>query len=488
MMALAQRRWIAIGSFSALLLLFAFAFHTLLRTPCLGVADIDDFWRVMRPAGIEHNKPLVKKGRFVVCTFKTGRAHLASGTSSATIVAWSAKHLGWGLRPGPGLMDLRQMGRICLLMVVCVVAASLAARASPLLLSLMLYVLVDPGYLLFFNSFYADAAFFIALFGITLWFERFGHLSRGFWDLDDLRWAGVVAGLWGLVLLGGASKMQYVLLPAFVTMSLTVPLVIDGRKSPIRATSVSLVLGLLSIAMPLLFFFGPAPRFLKANNYHAVYGGIVQVASDPDGVLRDLGIPGRFWQLPRTDYWTAGVANSHPVHRHLRRLSRLQLLRHYVSDPGAVRAVVVEIEAAMALVETDPRGHYVRDATHRKKTTYKTWWQFSRIHGALYRAWPPVVWMILGVGGVWGATGLLRGRRNGTRVAALFLTLWAASQFVVIVLGEGLVNLRAHLVGTRLALDFLLVLVFWDMTRTLALRWQREKLPSDDPRGSGREQ
>ena len=167
------------GSFSALLLLFAFAFHTLLRTPCLGVADIDDFWRVMRAAGIEHNKQLVKKGRFVVCTFKTGRAHLASGTSSATIVAWSAKHLGWGLRPGPGLMDLRQMGRICLLMVVGVVAASLAARASPLLLSLMLYVLVDPGYLLFFNSFYADAAFFISLFGITLWFERFGHLSRG---------------------------------------------------------------------------------------------------------------------------------------------------------------------------------------------------------------------------------------------------------------------------------------------------------------------
>lgn len=484
MIELARRRWIEMGSYSVLLLLFAFAFHTLLRTPCLGVADIDDFWRVMRPAGIEHAKPLVKKGRFVVCTFKTGRAHLASGASSATLMAWSAKHLGWGLRPEPGFMDLRQMGRICSLMVLCLVIASIAARASPLLLSLMLYVLVDPGYLLFFNSFYADAAFFIALFGITLWFERYGELSPAFWALDDLRWGGVVAGLAGLVILGGASKMQYVLFPAFVTMCLMAPLVINWRKSPIRAMSVTLGLALLSVATPLLFFFGPAPRFLEANNYHAVYGGIVRVASDPEDVLRDLGIPRRFWQLPQTDYWTAGVADSHPVHRRLRHLSRIQLLRHYASDPGAVRKVMQEIEAAMALVETDPRGHHVRDATHRRKTTFKTWWQFSRIHGALYSEWPSVVWLILGVGGAWGATALLGGLRNGAKTAALFLTLWVASQFVVIVLGEGLVNLRAHLIGTRLALDLLLIVIIWDITRALVQRWHPKRIVFDHPGSS----
>lgn len=486
--ALARRPWIEMGSFAALLLLFSFAFHTLLRSPCLGVADINDFWRVMRPAGIEHVKPLVKKGHFVVCTFKTGRARLASGTSSATLVAWSAKHFGWGLRPGPELMDLRQMGRVCLLMVLCVVVASIAARASPLLLGLLLYVLVDPGYLLFFNSFYANSVFFIALFGITLWFERYGDLSPEFWGLDNLLWAGVMASLGSLVILGGASKMQYVLFPSFVTICLAVPLGINRRKSTIRAISMTSVLALLSVAMPLLFFFGPAPRFLEANNYHAVYGGIVQVASDPDGVLQDLDIPRRYWNLPRTDYWTAGVADSHPVHRHLRHLSRFQLLRLWVCDPGALRVVKAEIEAAMAPVETHPRGNYVRDATHRRKTTHKTWWQFSRIHGALYRTWPPLIWLILGVGGTLGATALLGGRRNGTKAAMLFLTLWAASQFVVIVLGEGLVNLRAHLVGTRLALDFLLVLLIWDMTRALSRRWRRKRLALDLPRSSGREQ
>jgi len=475
------------GSYAALLVFLAFAFHTILRTPCMGIADINDFWRVMRPAGIEHVKPLVKKGHFVVCTFKTGRAHLASGPSSATLVAWLAKHFGWGLRPGLGLMDLRQMGRVCLLMVLCVVIASIAARASPLLLSLMLFVLVDPGYLLFFNSFYADALFFIALFGITLWFERYGDLPRGFWDLDSLRWAGVVASLGGLVILGGASKMQFVLFPAFVTICLAVPFLINWRKSPIRAMSMMSVLTLLSIATPLLFFLGPAPRFLEANNYHAVYGGIVQVASDPDGVLGDLGVPRQYWNLPRTDYWTAGVVDSHPVHRHLRHLSRLQLLRLWVCDPGAVRVVLAEIEAAMTLVDLHPRGNFVRDATHRRKTTYRTWWQFSRIHGALYRAWPAVIWLILGVGGIWGATAFTGGRRTGTKAAALFLVLWTASQLVVIILGEGLVNLRAHLVGARLALDFLLMLLIWDMTRVFARRLWQKRISLDHTRGSGRE-
>ena len=135
-----------------------------------------------------------------------------------------------------------------------------------------------------------------------------------------------------------------------------------------------------------------------------------------------------------------------------------------------------EIEAAMALVETDPRGHHVRDATHRRKTTFKTWWQFSRIHGALYSEWPSVVWLILGVGEAWGATALLGGLRNGAKTAALFLTLWVASQFVVIVLGEGLVNLRAHLIGTRLALDLLLILIIWDITRALVQRCIRKDL------------
>ncbi len=470
MVAMSRHTALKVGFAVPPILLFSFAFHTLLRTPCLGVADIYDFWRVMRPAGIEHIEALVKPGRFVVCTFKTGKAHLASGPSSATLVAWCAKHLSWGLKPGRGLMDLRQMGRLCLSLVALVFLAGLAARASPILLTLLLYVLVDPGFLLFFNSFYAEATFYIALFGLAVWLERYGDVATWFWEPCGRRWTAVAAGLICLLVLGGASKMQYVLFPALATACICTQLVVNGRRPTVRTVSVAGALVLVSVAAPTLFFVGPAPRFPEANNYHAVFGGITRVASDPEKALRDLGVPRQYWRLPQTDMWSANVAKSHPVHRHLKNLSRRRLLFLYAGDPGAVIKIMAKIEDELATVETDPRGHSVLDARHQGKTTFGVWWQWSRIHAAVYGAWPPIVWAILFFGAGWGGFAVLRNRLDGAKVATLFLALWVPSQLVVIVLGEGLVNLKAHLVGTRLALDFLVVMVGWDVTRTLVGR------------------
>jgi len=465
------RNWSRIIASVGLVWLLGWAVYTLHRTPCLGVADIYDFWRVMRPAGIEHLEPLARPGYFVVCTFKTDKAHLGSAPSSAALVAWLAKHLSWGLQPGPGRMSLRQMGRLCLVLIAFVTMMGLKSRASPILMSLMLYVLVDPGFLLFFNSFYADATFFIALFGVTIWLERHGKMAPELWDRDRLHWVGMIIGLWCLAALGGASKMQYVFFPLFILASIGIPLFIHGRRRPARAALVAVVLVVISGAVSWLFFFGPGPRFLKANNYHAVYGGIVRVASDPEGVLESLGVPPKFWDLPRTDYWSADIGESHSVHRHLRHLSRIRLLRLYAGDPRAVLMVLESIEGALASVETDPRGHSVRDADNPKKYTRRTWWQFSRIHGALYGAWPAIVWFILGGSISWVVAALYRRRWDGATAAALFLVMWVTSQLVIVVLGEGLVNLKQHLVGTRLALDLLIVLVGWDAALAMKRRF-----------------
>lgn len=465
-----MRDWPRILASVGLVWFLVWAIVTLHRSPCLGVADIYDFWRVMRPAGIVHLEPLSKPGYFVVCTFKTEKAHLLSAPSSAALVAWFAKNLSFGLKPGPGLMSLRQMGRLCLVLVAFAMLMGLKSRASPVLMCLMMYVLVDPGFLLFFNSFYADASFFVALFGITVWLERHGKMAAELWDLDRLQWLLVIAGLLCLVVLGGASKMQYVFFPGFILASVGVPLFIHGRRRPARAVSVVLVMLVISAAVSWLFFFGPGPRFLKANNYHAVYGGIVRVASDPETVLKKLGVPPEFWNLPRTDYWSADIGESHPVHRHLRRLSRLRLLRLYASDPRAVLVVRDSIEGALASVETDPRGHTVRNPDAPRKYTHRTWWQFSKIHGALYRAWPAIVWFILGGSISWVIAALWWRRWDGAKAAALFLVMWVTSQFVIVVLGEGLVNLKQHLVGTRLALDLLMVLVGWDVALMLKRR------------------
>ncbi|MEZ5333480.1 MAG: hypothetical protein R2991_15920 [Thermoanaerobaculia bacterium] len=67
-----------------MVLLLAFAARTLSRTPCLGVADILDFWRVMKPAGIEHVAPLAHPGYFVRCEYRTVEADLLAQPSSSS--------------------------------------------------------------------------------------------------------------------------------------------------------------------------------------------------------------------------------------------------------------------------------------------------------------------------------------------------------------------------------------------------------------------
>jgi hypothetical protein len=456
--------------------LFAYAVHLLARSPCLGVADIGDFWRVMRPAGIEHIEPLTHHGEFVRCTFKTKEADLKSTFSSTAVLAWIAKGARWGLPTQPGQMDLRQMGLLYLLLVAAIVTWAFAGRLPGAAVAALLYVMVDPGYLLFMNSFYGDPAHLIALLGLLVWWWRWGSLPPAFWEMTTLAWSIRCCALIALVFLGAAAKMQFILLPAVVLTVLVVPLAINGRRAPVRASVLGGALLFLSILVPLHFYFGAGPRFLWANNYHAVYGGILRVSSDPEQVLNGLGISQEYWRLPRRDVFAAGVALDHPVHRELEDLSRLRLLGIYLKDPKAMIAMAGHAQRVLSAVETHPRGNRVRDPHRPEKATYQTWWQFSRLRGRLFGAWPPVPWFLLGGTALWLAVSLRHRRWDGVRSLCLFLLVWAGSQWMVVVLGEGLITFKQHMVVVRFTLDLLLVVLVYDLARAWLTNRRRPPL------------
>ncbi|MEZ5333479.1 MAG: hypothetical protein R2991_15915 [Thermoanaerobaculia bacterium] len=77
----------------------------------------------------------------------------------------------WGFRRLPDCPDVRQSGLLYLVLLTVLLVGSLASRAL-LMTALFLYVIVDPGYLLFFNSFYADGTLFLSLLGVVLALDR----------------------------------------------------------------------------------------------------------------------------------------------------------------------------------------------------------------------------------------------------------------------------------------------------------------------------
>jgi hypothetical protein len=468
-----RRRPAEIAAWVGLALLLVFAARTLSRSPCLGVADNGDFWRVMRPAGIEHTEPLTTPGRFVRCSFATGEAHLGRGFSSSALLAWIAKHLGRGMSPEAGTMNLRQMGLLYLLLAALVVTIAVDPKRPPLLAAVVGYLLVDPGFLLFFNSFYADSALFIALVGITLCFERWADLGRVLRETSRARWAAIACLLAALIALGGFTKGQYLLMPAAAGATLIAVLVVERSGRPLR---VALLIGpvvILSLVAPWHFTRGSGHRFPWANNYHALYGGILAVSESPNLVFDAFDVPEEHRDLPRSDVFSAQIGPTHPVHRHLRGLSRAKLARLYLGDPGALLRVASRIHTELASVETHLRGNHIRDAGHPRRSQYRVWWQYSRLRGLVFGTWPPVVWLVLGGGVLWLVLSFGR-RRSSSWTAILFLLLWTCSQFVVVILGDGLVSLKQHLIGARLGLDLLLILLLFDLCRTIPRRVNRK--------------
>jgi hypothetical protein len=451
-------RYARYAAWAVLLLLLAQMALVLAREPCVGVADNLDYWRVAKPAGIDVSPAQRRQGYYVVCSFPEIEPSLGSFFSSPALMAWLARPLGWGLPVPAEQFDLRQVGLLYWVLTAAVLVGALLLGAPPLAVLLLAWVIADPGFLLFFNSLYADPALLLGLLGAACFLPPgLGESSRA------SRWA--LAALVLCAALAGFSKMQYSFFPALLLGACAAAPLLK-RERPDRARiAVLALLGLVAVAGPAHFFWGDAPRFLDANAYDAVYGGIARVSSDPAAALAALGIPEEHRLRPTKDYYAARVAPDDPVLPYLRRLSRVRLAGLYLRDPTAARLTAARIAEELWQPETNPRGNYTREESGRRRRVYREPFQFS-----LWRSrglgWLPAwtVWLFLA--GVLAALVYrgVRGLWNAEDTLWLFLVLWVTLQAAVAVLGDGFVSLQQHLVGARLGLDLLLVLVltrFW---------------------------
>jgi hypothetical protein len=442
---------------AGLLLLLVQAALLLTRDPCVGVADNLDFWRVADPAGIEV-PPQPRQGYYVVCSYRQGEADLGAFFSSPALLAWTARHLGWGLGTPAGQFDLRQLGLLYGALVAAVLAGALALGLCATRVFLLAWVLADSGFLLFFNSLYADPALLLGLLGAVclLPFAGFGE-PRG--ESAAAR-GGVLVLLLLSAALAGFSKMQYSPFPTLLLAACVLTLACEREwPSPARLGFLA-ALALVAIAAPWHFFLGSAPRFPEANSYNAVYGGIARVASAPAVALAALGVPEEYRSRPTKDYFAARIGPDDPVLPSLRQLSRVRLAGLYLRDPGATWRTAMAIAGELWKTGTNSRGNYTRVESGRRRRVYESPLQFSVWRGRCLGWLPPgAAWIFLGaVAGSLVYRGLC-GLWNTQDTVGLFLLLWLLSQAAVAVLGEGFVNLHQHLLGARFAFDLLLVLV-----------------------------
>ena len=444
------------AALALLLLVLIQAARLLARDPCVGVADNRDYWRVARPAGIEAAaQPRHRQGRFVICSYPETEPYLGSLFSSAALVAWTARPLRWGVAVPAGEFDLRQVGLLYGVLTLALLAAALALGLSPLRALLFAWVLADPGFLLFYNSLYADPALLLGLLGVVCLLPLPATTGRTRWQR-----MAIPALLVLCALLAGASKMQYSVLPGLLLASCLAGLLFERRRPDRAGLALLALLAVAAVAAPANFFWGSGPRFLDANAYDAVYSGIARVASDPDAALAELGIPAEFRSRPAKSFFAERIGHDDPVLPSLRKLSRLRLAALYLRDPEARTQVAGRIARLLEMQETNPRGNYTREESDGGPRGYETAWQFAAWRGRIFGGLPAyTLWLFLAaVAGALVWRGASR-RWTAEDTLALFLVLWVISQSAIGVLGDGLATLEQHLLGARLGLDLLLVLV-----------------------------
>lgn len=415
----------------------------LLQVPQVGVADNGDFWRVARPAGLDHVDAHALDGRFVDAGYKVAGGELLSGGSSASCVAWLAARLGGK----DGVLDIRWMGGVQILILTALLTLALWSRLPPPLVLLVTLVFLDAAYLPFLNSFYADGTLFLALLGSALWFAWLGQVD------GRLSHSGALAVV-ALAVMGGWTKAQYSFLPLAMSAGLLIACAV-GRARPRggRWALASLLLAAVAVAAPAWFLVGPGPHFPEVNRYHAIYGGILRVSSNPELTLEALGVPKEYWGLPRRDVFSGDVPIDHPVHRAIASVSRWQVASQYLADPAAIGRALDLVVGELSARASHERGTRPRGVRGAKPGPRR--WDASRLRALVMSGHPRVAWILFAI---W-MLGLLAHSMSRKALAVAcpiwFLLVWSAAGVALTVLGDGFVSLRQHLIGFRLGLDLM---------------------------------
>ncbi len=276
--------------------------------PSVGLANNGDFGRLMCQLGLEYppgsGDPIFGSTyfHFIRITPSPDRPYLNPLTRIALSIPFFMAD-GFNACFSQDGFDLRWAGFADILLIGLAVYLWLrAVRRRPLwqqtvFVAAMIFMFADMGYLVYVNSFYAEAA------GLAYILLALACLLNLKTDADQryliqIAWLGA---FFVFALLFGGTKGQNV--------PLVIPMFLLGIFAARRASQRGLWKIGAIVALVLLIPIADSirrydPELLRLNSYNTVFGGLLRYSSDPRRDLIDLGLPPDIARYAGTNPWS----------------------------------------------------------------------------------------------------------------------------------------------------------------------------------------
>jgi hypothetical protein len=439
-------------------------FYILIIEPVIGVADNGDFYRMMKPAGLEYlsEEPYGKYFHYVNREYKMVESKISDYAyfSTGIILVKAARTVNTLLGQKKELFDIRFLSLlyICIFLISVYLLIKHGKKGNHLsdvlMTVLLIFVFTDIGYTAYFNSFYGEAVVFVFLL-----LALGAALSLTMQNKPKI--LSLAVFFISALFLSGA-KAQYA--PVGLLFALFSIRLIHLRKDLLwRRTN--LVFALLLVAVSITTYISIPGEIKACNRYQTVFYGILKDSPHPEADLEELGLSPNLAFLAGTDYFMGQYPQNFNIKdptfmNELReKINPVKVALFYLKHPGRyLKKLETTATNSFTLIHGYGNFEYQDSLKHGRYATSFNWWSSFKIkylpHSLLFIALIYALYLSV----------LFIKHRLASDVRAkicleffMLLAVIGAVQFLIPILGDGEADLARHLFLFNPCLDMMML-------------------------------
>lgn len=335
-----------------------------------------------------------------------------------------------------------------------------------IILALLVMVFYNMGYLLYYNSFYGES---VTMSGFLMWFsvllslihsseKKYSHLFLYF--------------ICGIIFTG--AKVANIPL-GFLIAAFSIYFLFNVNTA---GKKIAVITGICLTVAVSVYFYREIPDWMKKpNNYHSIFYGILKNSDDPEGDLKKLGIDTKYSALADTTVYVDlngldifGEEFTKEVHD---KAGPFEVAMYYLKNPARMFEKLKLSAEASVFIRPPYLGNYgIEDDTEIVKFVRRNaiWeWIRKQFTGCAFWAVTAVFLLYFCITAY--QFYLFKKRKYsvspGYIHAKIMLMLFAGSQWIFPVIGNGEADLIKHMFLFNLLLDTMIVLLVTDIFKLM---------------------